>query len=140
VLNEFKCNLVVSKMPKQLSIGSETVKIEVEVTKNSPKAPEKARWPIERVIARLLNAAIDFCESDAEVQKARRQRTDLIAAHDLYDGICLAPREPFDDFEGRDALPRSQWCQYCRDFFKKATSYPSSCIIRQGRFPPRLSH
>jgi hypothetical protein len=39
VLNEFKCDLVARNMPKQMSIGAEKVKIEVDVTNNS-----SAKW------------------------------------------------------------------------------------------------
>jgi hypothetical protein len=79
---------------------------------------------IDRLQKMLLNNALRFCRAEVKVQLARRQWKEL---HDLHDPesriCCLSSVSPMDEQDGREALPKSQWCEHCQRITSEAISY-----------------
>jgi hypothetical protein len=76
---------------------------------------------IDRIRSTLLGNAIRFCQADSEVQLAIKQWQEIRARHDPYTGVCCLPwGDPSDENDGREALPKEEWCEYCKRFTLEA--------------------
>jgi hypothetical protein len=82
---------------------------------------------LERHAVTLLNAALDYCSADELDMKGQVQRERLKQNH-LGGGICCVPvQQPFDpDGEPLEALPESEWCSYCKEYFRDAIDVESA--------------
>lgn len=89
---------------------------------------------IERMEKTLLKNSLRFCQADARVQLARRQRKELRDLHDPEDGVCCLPSGNQSDEEGsgRKALPREKWCEHCRRITSEAISYGDALWERRA--------
>lgn len=67
---------------------------------------------LERVQARFLRQAENFCRAENKVQEARRMWQQLKSDHDPVDGICLTKFNR-----------RSQCCKYCIDFLDNSPNW-----------------
>jgi hypothetical protein len=93
--------------------------------------PKTKTPPLLRARACLLQAAIDFCKSDAEVQLARQQWREIRNWHS-DEGICCLPQEKSEDRPAREALPRSQWCEVCIRIKANAVDYNYALFKRRS--------
>jgi hypothetical protein len=88
---------------------------------------------VQRASERLLSAAIDYCAADALSVRARKQLAELRSLHDPDQGICCIPPEQTDfDSDPPEALPRSNWCEHCKEYAKNGIDGSSATWGRRS--------
>lgn len=83
---------------------------------------------VKRGVARLLDAAVDYCVADDRARRASAEWATLVAHHSNRNGVVCSANggDPFSEDEDSDdtatpALPRSEWCDYCREYQRTGT-------------------
>jgi hypothetical protein len=86
-----------------------------------------------RAVERLISSAIDYCRADAIVIAAQAQFAELARNHDSYNAICCIPPPQTDfDSDPPEALPESEWCEYCRKYAGEAIDGESAKVSRRA--------
>lgn len=103
---------------------------------------------VNRGVARLLDAATDYCFADDLARRARTEWATLVAQHAHRGGVVCSATSAHPFSEGGDAddtatpaLPQSEWCDHCREYQQSGTDgFGAGAMRRSARQRMRRAH